>query len=282
MGTLVAPDGYIRGFAKTPGRNAGYRAGRIVRRQCTCHITAGRCAGDRSVIARGYATLYIPQDPAACPPGASQYAELDAVTFGACEWNKVSVHVEVEALNMGVRFSAYAIDRCGLAVAACIEFGIADRRYVAPGRDRFALGTVLLGFVDHQDLQHKACEMHSDGWAGGPAGDQWPAIRAAAAKYLGGVPPVREEIDVWTFVVKDGARRGQKFVVGESGKRRISDNEEDLHTYAGVRQLQLADAQVDMVPDAPAGGPGGGPSLEQIAGIVDAKLAPFRSLLPGT
>lgn len=185
-------DGYVKGFAREPGKNAGYRAGRVVRRQCVRHITAGSCVNDRAVlISGGLSAGYVPRDPS-CGPGAAQFAELDAVVFSCCEWNHVTFGaLEVEAIDMGTPFTDYQIDKCGLWVAACIEQGIADRDNRVPGLGRFPLGTDIEGFVDHQDLQQRACDQHSDGW------NQWPEIRAAADKYLGGGGPSFD----WTLAI---------------------------------------------------------------------------------
>lgn len=258
-------NGYVKGFAKVPGRNAGYRAGRIIRRQAVRHITAGACGGDRSVIARGYATFYIPRDPGACPPGATQYAELDAVTYGACEWNSVSVHVEVEALTMDTTFTAYQIDRCGLAVAACIESGIADKDWRLAGGARYSLGTVILGFVDHQDLQHRACDMHSDGW------NQWPAIRKAADKYLGGAVP-DESGDSAMYRITIDSHTFYTCVPGAFIRKSTLADTENIKTVAVVSQTQFDAIEAICVPGfgLPAGGPGGGLPADWEQRVEDA------------
>lgn len=270
MSDLVV-NGRIKGFAWVAGRNAGYRAGRVVRRQAVRHITAGACGGDRSVIQRGYATLYIPRDPNACPPGATQYAELDAVTFGACEWNPVSIHIEAEARTMDTTFTEYQIDRCGLAVAACIELGIADRDNRLAGAPRFGLGTLILGFVDHQDLVHMSCDMHSDGW------NQWPAIRKAADKYLDGTVP-DDGGDSQMFRITIDQKTFYTCVPGAFIRKATLHDTANVKTVAVVSQAQYDAIRAMCVPGfGLASGGGGGITKAEL----DAALAPFQTLLPG-
>lgn len=181
--TLVVA-GRIEGFAWEPGKNAGYVYGRNRFRNGRRHYTAGACGGDRSVGLRGYFGAYVPKVPT-CGPGATQFAELDAICFDACEWNPTGTGLEVERRTDAESFTDYQVDKAGLWVAACIEAGIPDRSLRPPEGQRFTIGTDLRGFVDHRHLQQKACDPHYDGWSDREIG----AVHDAAMRHLGQTAP---------------------------------------------------------------------------------------------
>lgn len=274
LNSALVKDGWIIGFAREPGRNADYRAGRSLRWGACCHQTAGRCAGDRSILTN-LGGAYVPRDPG-CGPGATMFSQLDAVAFTQCEWNDELMPCEVEWLP-GQSFTAYQIDRCGLFVAACISVGVPDARLDPPVR--VLIGTRIGGFIDHRKLQHRACDEHGDGWYA-----HWPAIRKAADKYLGdGAEPWREP-EMYYIDVKDGPLKGKTFAVDGAGKRPCSDAEADLgQVVGGAKRGAISGVQAATIRDAPTGAslPGTGATKAEVDASIAAALAPFRSLLPG-
>ena len=203
LNSALVTDGWINGFAREPGRNVDYRAGRCLMQGGTRHQTVGRCAGDRSVGLRGIFQAYVPRSKD-CSPGWTQFAQLDAVCFHNCEWNDELTGCEVEWLT-GETFTDYQIDGCGLWVAALISVGITDADRSKPGLARFPIGTNIDGFVDHGDLEHVACDQHTDGWAA-----HWPAIHAAALRHLGHKP---QEDTLHIVSVSDGPNKYQNYVI---------------------------------------------------------------------
>lgn len=216
------------------------------------------------------------------------FAQLDAVCFHNCEWNAALTGCEVEWLP-GETFTDYQIDRCGLWVAALISVGVPNVDLTLPGAARFPVGSRIGGFVDHNDLQHKACDQHTDGWAA-----HWPAIHAAALRHLGGgtvvpPPPLTQGDDDMRVVVNDAtndavaARDG--FVIEQLGKASAAfgqfpdDNPRGqllAKVYGIVRVAQVQFETLKPLAVAP-----GAPAPGLTKADLDSALAPFKTLLPG-
>jgi hypothetical protein len=158
--SLGAAQGLVPGFTWEPGRNAGYRAGTNRLEASIAHATAGACGGDRSVGLRGYFNGYAPKS-AACGPGATMFAELDATCFGACEFNSRATHLEVEKRGMDERCTEYQITKSAAWVKRCADLGI-PAKYTDTPDARIPVGGPISGHVSHRSLQHKQCDQHYD------------------------------------------------------------------------------------------------------------------------
>lgn len=151
----------LDGFAWEPGLAAGYIFGRHYFEACVVHFTAGACGGDRAVGLLGYFPAYIPRE-ADCGPGATQFAEMDATTFHACEANTRATGIEFEKRTDDVTLTQYQLDKGRAAFQQLIAAGIAATYRDTPD-DRIPVGGPLSGFVTHRSLRAIACDEHYDG-----------------------------------------------------------------------------------------------------------------------
>lgn len=154
------PDLWLPGAIQRPGLNAGYRVGRSQMRLGVCHFTVGT---DSTPIGdRGYFNILFPK---VGPP--IQFAETDAVTWHAAEYNPYGPGAEWERLPTGeyVRpglqraepLTADQIVWGGRWVDHCAEWGIPKVLYDGPRFEVLNLG--FSGQVNHGDLS----DQRSDG-----------------------------------------------------------------------------------------------------------------------
>jgi hypothetical protein len=136
-----------------PGRAAGYALGRTQMVTTVCHFTVGR---DSTAIGRdGYFHWLIRRDGTVV-----QFAEVDALTWHAGDWNRFGPGIEVEYLPGvdDVIFTDAARDACGGLVRWLIdEWGFPGDYYDGPRID-----PVWHGFIAHKSL------------LGGDHTDYWP------------------------------------------------------------------------------------------------------------
>ena len=164
------------------GVNAGYRAGRSRMRACVCHYTVG--VDSTPIGQRGFFHFLIGRDG-----GVTQFAELDAVTWHAGEWNREGPGIEVEYLpgRDDEVFTPQARAACGELVAWVAAQGIPAVYYDG---DRLEVGA-WSGFISHRSLIQT--EEHFDYW---PQAD-WDAMVTKPA------PSVED--DMQTLFTVDGA-----------------------------------------------------------------------------
>lgn len=149
-----------------PGKNAGYRKGRVKRQCAVLHFTVGIGDGTGDYIKRnGLAAFYIRKDGR-----VFQYAEADAITSHACEWNDEGPGLEFERENWSVSLPAAQIRAGG----KLIRWLHATHGYplLHHSGARLAIGSGFRGFVNHGSLVHKACDQHTDGVTHG----EWDAM----------------------------------------------------------------------------------------------------------
>lgn len=164
-----------------PGAAAGYAKGRADVRLCVAHFTAGRDSTGPGL--SGLFPFLVRRNGEVV-----QFAEVDALCYHACEWNRTGPGVEVEYLP-GVDdavFTDASRAACGALVRwLSAEWGIPLAYYDGP---RLPIGDPFTGFVAHGSLVHQACDQHTDSW---PRAD-WDAMIAA--------PPTSEdEMDRYTI-----------------------------------------------------------------------------------
>lgn len=148
MAELIYP-----GAEWTPGRNAGYNAGRSSMAATVCHYTVGR--NSHGIGLDGYFHWLIARDG-----WITQYAEADAVTWHCGEANGVGPGIEIEFLDEpeGI-FTDAARDACGgLVHWLADQWGIPLDYYDG---DRIP-PHMMHGFVAHRSIQQT--EGHSDYW----------------------------------------------------------------------------------------------------------------------
>lgn len=193
--------GWLDGVAHEPGANAGYKHGRNGMEFCGVHDTAGACAGDRAVGLRGYFNLYVPKAPE-CGPGTTQFAEVDAVTWHMCEWNRRGTSIEVEKRKTTEDMTDYQIDQLGRIIVPQLVVRGIELRFTH-GHHDLAIGAPISGFVDHQAVVEHACEQHEDFWKP----EECARIEAIARSVLGTPAPVpapspsSEEDDVERIII---------------------------------------------------------------------------------
>jgi len=90
----MADADWMPGLAHDPGRNAFYAGGRSRMQSVVLHYTAGAYGGDYSIGKDGYFNFYVPRERAPV-----QFAEGDALTWHAGEWNDQGTGIEFERLN---------------------------------------------------------------------------------------------------------------------------------------------------------------------------------------
>lgn len=205
--------GWLDGLAHEHGANWNYQHGRNRMEACVAHRTYGACGGDRAVMLRGYFNLYVPKSQA-CAPGATQAAPVDALCFGACEWNSRVTHIEVEGRNEEP-FTDYQVDVLGrLVVPQLVAAGIAFA--YTHGPPRLEVGAPVSGFVAHDHLHEHKCDEHGDAWTDA----DWARVAAVAGPIISPPTPggnmarlVKADGDDAVFV-QDGATK--VWVAGES------------------------------------------------------------------
>lgn len=205
----ISADGWVDGFAREPGANDNFRAGRVVRHPsewcCPLHFTAGRCAGDRSVGLRGYFNAYAPRERG-CGPGRTQFARIPSITWSACEFNPYGVSIEFERLSWNEELTDYQIESGALWINSLIELGVPDQHHYD---GRVEAGTVT-GFINHGSCRQYACEQHSDGITHA----EYLAMRA-----LGAPPPTPTTLGVDVnimYVLQVGPKQGWVLYDGTS------------------------------------------------------------------
>jgi hypothetical protein len=152
-----------------PGVNAGYRAGRSTMFTAVCHYTVGR--DSRPIGDRGYFNFLVSRDGT-----VTQFAEADAVTWHAGNWNGRGPGIEVEYLP-GVDdevFTDAARDACGELVrwlGSTIPLDYYDAARI----------NTWHGFIAHGSLIQSG-DSHTDSW---PRSD-WDQM-------VGTAPPVKDD-----------------------------------------------------------------------------------------
>lgn len=168
-----------------PGVNAGYHGGHNRMELAVAHYTVGR---DSSGIGRqGYFTWLVARDGM-----IRQFAEADAVTWHACEWNPRGPGIEVEYLPGmdDVMFTDAARTACsGLVHWLNTDWGIPLTYYDGL---RLAVGTPYSGFISHRALHEVQCDEHYDSW---PQADWDLMIQGAVDVGLDLTKP--EDLTVW-------------------------------------------------------------------------------------
>lgn len=139
------------------GKNAGYRRGHTKNQCAVLHFTVG--LGDETgnyIRDNGLAAFYIRKDGR-----VFQYAEADAITAHACEWNDEGFGIEFERRSWDDPLTAAQIASGGKVIL----WGNATFHYplLFHGGARLPIGSPFRGFVNHGSLTHHACDQHSDG-----------------------------------------------------------------------------------------------------------------------
>lgn len=151
-----------------PGLNAGYRAGRTRMDVAVCHFTVG--VNSAPIGRRGYFTWLVGRDGT-----VTQFAEADALTWHAGEWNIYGPGIEVEyysAVDGDQIFTDAARDATGALVRWLnSEWGIPLDYYDGPRQST----SDQHGFMSHRSLVQT--EQHYDFW---PPAD-WDAMVAPPA-----------------------------------------------------------------------------------------------------
>jgi hypothetical protein len=134
------------------GANAGYKQGRSWMHAVVCHYTVGR--NSTPIGLRGFFNFLVTRDGTVV-----QFAEVDAVTWHAGEWNAEGPGIEVEYLDEETIFTPEALAATGELVRWLgSEWGVPlvyhDGERVAPGGWR--------GFISHRSLIQR--EQHHDYW----------------------------------------------------------------------------------------------------------------------
>lgn len=158
--------GRIDGFAWEPGAHANYEYGTNELLAGIAHITAGACGGDRAIGFKGYFNAYAPKVPN-CGPGRTQFSYIDAADWGACNWNGVATHLEVEKLTVDELMTEYQIESTGLWIRKLAAVGINVDLYRDTPTARLVFPRdldQLVGIVTHRSLDTAQCGNHSDGW----------------------------------------------------------------------------------------------------------------------
>lgn len=157
------PDPIYPGAVWDSGVNAGYRAGRTRMDVAVCHYTVG--VNSAPIGAQGYFHWLIGRDGT-----VTQFAEADALTWHAGEWNVYGPGIEVEyyAPNDGdVIFTDAARSACaGLIGWLNSEWAIPLDYYDGPRQST----SDQRGFMSHRSLVQT--EQHYDYW---PQAD-WDAM----------------------------------------------------------------------------------------------------------
>lgn len=173
MQAAAIRDGWIDGLVHLPGRNAGYRAGRIRLRTPIRHETVG--TNSRQIGINGYFQFLLPKEGP-----AEQYCEWDAIAWHACEWNLWGFGLECERFPgepmtaNQVWWAAYIILAVQEHTGQALTLDWID--YAIPNP---ASGPV--GYANHGALLIRACDPHSDGWTF----DEWQQI----IRTIGGATP---------------------------------------------------------------------------------------------
>lgn len=232
-GIVGAPPGWYPGATIRHGRNAGYAAGRATKQIVAAHYTVGR---DSTAIGdKGFFTFLARRNGEIV-----QFAEVDAVTWAQCEWNRVATSIEVE----------YHPDYDDTVMTAAQERGLAGlfdwletQGYpTSPYRDGAhtqAIGNGHTGCTAHYDLQERACDQHYDKWPR----DSYDRIMAGGAPAPSPTAPSEEEMNVsdtlvtftadnlpgeWHYVTAEGdlwhrwgprSEANREFLCGPNGKQ---------------------------------------------------------------
>lgn len=90
-----------------------------------------------------------------------QFAEADAVTAHACEWNRLGAGLEFERMNWNEPLTDDQIKWGGHIVRWFADnYGIP---LVLHDGARLPIGSPFRGSVNHGSLVHRACDQHTDG-----------------------------------------------------------------------------------------------------------------------
>ena len=245
--------GRVAGYTWRPGANAGYRVGTNRLEANIAHFTAGAYGGDSAVGLRGYFNAYAPR--AGHEP--EQYAEIDATTWHACEWNARCTSLEVEKRTDVERMADQQVAACGLWVRRCAELGIPATYYDVP-RSLQPGGPLPAGHISHRSLNASACDDHTDYWTA----DEWQRILAAAN------PTIEKEGGMAVIVGKNGATAEAWLTEGAVALHRFTGATNAFGVpltavaYAdalgvpavGVTDAELAAAKARAVPGSSGGG----------------------------
>lgn len=179
------PDPWYPAAVRQPGVNAGYQAGRTLTQLVVRHYTVG--TDSRPIGMAGYFNFLISRDGT-----VTQFAEVDALTWHAGEWNGYGPGIEVEYLDEPDVFTPEA-----LAAAQALyrwleaEWGIEPGQYLGP---RIPTTAGFAGWIDHASLIQT--EEHYDFWPQPawdvicqplpvpPYDDEEPEMAAPALLYL--------------------------------------------------------------------------------------------------
>lgn len=191
---MADDDGWIPGLIHLPGRQAGYASGRIQARLCVSHETVG--ANSTGIGMDGYFNFLYPK-----VGPAEQYAEWDAVSWHACNWNPYAHGHELERFQGEpmtedqMHWIAYTF----AWIEALSGQPIGDSLYDGP---RLAVGDFSHPWACHRAIDCAACGNHSDFWSPGEA--------AAIVALMGGASAPAEP----TYAEDD-----TMFVFGESARQ---------------------------------------------------------------
>lgn len=191
---------WMPGIGHDPGANAGYNGGRSRMESMVLHYTAGAYGGDYSVGLDGYFNFYCPRDEPAV-----QFAEGDALTWHAGEWNDQGPGIELERRDDSWSYTDHQLDDLGrIARWLHDRYGIPLDRFYDTGGDNGARqpeGATAGMCVTHRSLAQSG-GWHSD-----------YLTREEWERALGGGGPAPDPID-WTRVIserEEGERMGLKF-----------------------------------------------------------------------
>ena len=146
---------WIPGLRHDPGKNAGYRSGRTSRQLVVQHFTVGRDSYGL-IKNNGLAAFLLPKSGVPW-----QFAEADAVTAHACEWNRAGAGLEFERLSWDEPLTDDQIHWGGVIVRWFADnYGIP---LVLHDGARLPIGDGFRGSVNHGALVHRACDQHTDG-----------------------------------------------------------------------------------------------------------------------
>lgn len=159
-----------------PGVNAGYASGRAAMTAVVCHYTVGKQSDP--IGARGYFNFLVRRNGEIV-----QFAEADAVTWHAGNWNTRGPGIEVEYLDEPDIFTPEAHQATAGLVEWLISLGVPDQFYDGP---RIADHH---GFITHRSLIQTGDAHH----------DYWPDLPRLA-------PPPAPTQEQPMFFISDGTR----------------------------------------------------------------------------
>lgn len=151
---------WMPGIAHDPGTNAGYNAGMPRMDTLVLHYTAGAYGGDYDVGKRGYFNFYCPRDMPAV-----QFAEGNALTWHAGEWNDAGPGIEMERRDDSYAYTDHQLHDLGrIAHWLHDRYGIPLDRFYDTGGDnnaRIGEGASAGTCITHRSLAQSG-GWHSD------------------------------------------------------------------------------------------------------------------------